>query len=104
MLGMADYTSNMSTLTQMPTMINCICSAFIFLFAFIAYQRYLINGSLSSYVDTETVTPTNNTDITSNTIPTNDTTTNVIPIVLSYQYQILCLIKPLSLLTSFEML
>jgi hypothetical protein len=69
MLGIADYTSNMSTSTQMPTMINCICSAFIFLFAFIAYQRYLINGSLSSYV--ETITPTNNTDITSNT---NDTT------------------------------
>ena len=49
--GIFDYSLNMSKTTQMPTIINCICYMFIFLFAFIAYQRYLMNGSLSAYID-----------------------------------------------------
>jgi hypothetical protein len=51
LLGISDYSSNMSKTSQMSTIISCICSMFIFLFAFIAYQRYLINGSLSAYID-----------------------------------------------------
>ena len=51
LFGIFDYSSNMSKTSQMPTIISCICYAFIFLFAFIAYQRYLINGSLSAYID-----------------------------------------------------
>jgi hypothetical protein len=51
LLGIFDYSSNMSEMSQMPTIISCICYVFIFLFAFIAYQRYLINGSLSAYID-----------------------------------------------------
>jgi hypothetical protein len=49
--GVTDYSSNMSKTSQMSTIINCICYMFIFLFGFIAYQRYLMNGSLSTYID-----------------------------------------------------
>ncbi len=51
LFGIFDYSLNMSKASQMPTIINCICYAIIFLFAFIAYQRYLLNGSLSAYID-----------------------------------------------------
>jgi hypothetical protein len=49
--GVTDYSSNMSKTSQMSTIINCICYMFVFLFGFIAYQRYLMNGSLSTYID-----------------------------------------------------
>jgi hypothetical protein len=58
LFGISDYSLNMSTMSQMPTIINCICYVFVFLFAFIAYQRYLMNGSLSAYIDPQKPSPT----------------------------------------------
>lgn len=50
-----DYSKNWSKVSKMPITINWICYALIFLFSFIAYQRYLMNGSLSAYVDEEPI-------------------------------------------------
>ena len=58
LFGIFDYSSNMSRVSQMLTIINCICYALIFFFAFIVYQRYLLNGSLSAYIDpTDNIPP-----------------------------------------------
>ena len=90
LFGIFDYSLNMSKASQMPTIINCICYAIIFLFAFIAYQRYLLNGSLSAYIDpsvipqesmTQNKIPETQDGVTQNKIPeTQDgVTQNKIP-------------------------
>jgi hypothetical protein len=53
--GVIDYSKNWSKVSKMPVTINWICYALIFLFSFIAYQRFLMNGSLSAYVDEEPI-------------------------------------------------
>jgi hypothetical protein len=46
---------------------------FIFLFAFIAYQRYLINGSLSAYIDKpEPVMPSQETMVQSDVVSSHN--------------------------------
>jgi hypothetical protein len=73
LLGVYDYSSNMSKMSQMPTIISCLCYVFIFLFAFIAYQRYLINGSLSAYIDKpEPVMPSQETMVQSDVVSSHN--------------------------------
>ena len=75
LLGVFDYSSNMSKMSQMPTIISCLCYVFIFLFAFIAYQRYLINGSLSAYIDKpEPVMPSQETIVQSEPVMSSQKT------------------------------
>ena len=56
LLGIYDYSSNMSKKSQMSKIISCICSMFIFLFAFIAYQRFSSNGS-ETHQETSPIPP-----------------------------------------------